>query len=61
MPFANLSADRENEYFSDGLAEEILNALSGVAELRVAARSSNTPDSSGGTLGFRCVRPAAGP
>jgi TolB-like protein/Tfp pilus assembly protein PilF len=41
MPFANLSADRENEYFSDGLAEEILNALGGTPELRVAARSSS--------------------
>jgi TolB-like protein len=41
MPFANLSRDPENEYFSDGLAEEILNALSGVTELRVAARSSS--------------------
>jgi TolB-like protein/Flp pilus assembly protein TadD len=41
MPFANLSRDPENEYFSDGLAEEILNALSGVADLRVAARSSS--------------------
>jgi TolB-like protein len=27
LPFANLSADKENEYFSDGLAEEIINAL----------------------------------
>ena len=41
MPFVNLSADPDNEYFSDGLAEEILNALGGVAELRVAARSSS--------------------
>jgi TolB-like protein/tetratricopeptide (TPR) repeat protein len=41
MPFGNLSADRENEYFSDGLAEEILNALSGITELRVASRSSS--------------------
>lgn len=41
MPFANLSADPENEYFSDGLTEEILNALSGIAELLVAARSSS--------------------
>jgi TolB-like protein/Tfp pilus assembly protein PilF len=41
MPFANLSGDPDNEYFSDGLAEEILNALSGTAELRVAARSSS--------------------
>jgi TolB-like protein len=41
MPFANLSRDPENEYFSDGLAEEILNALAGIGELRVAARSSS--------------------
>ena len=27
LPFANMSGDKENEYFSDGLAEEILNAL----------------------------------
>jgi len=40
LPFANLSADKENEYFSDGLAEEILNALAQIAELRVAARTS---------------------
>src|SRR5215831_8144365 len=37
LPFTNLSADRDNDYFSDGLAEEILNALSQVEELRVAA------------------------
>jgi eukaryotic-like serine/threonine-protein kinase len=41
LPFANLSADKENEYFSDGLAEEILIALSQVESLRVAARSSS--------------------
>lgn len=41
LPFANLSADKENEYFSDGLAEEILIALSQVQGLRVAARSSS--------------------
>ncbi len=40
LPFANLSADKDSEYFSDGLAEEILNALSQVEGLRVAARSS---------------------
>lgn len=40
LPFANLSAEKESEYFSDGLAEEILNALSQVEELCVAARSS---------------------
>jgi TolB-like protein len=41
LPFTNLSAEKESEYFSDGLAEEILNALSQVAELSVAARSSS--------------------
>lgn len=40
LPFVNLSADKENEYFSDGLAEEILNALTAVPELRVIARTS---------------------
>ncbi len=40
LPFTNLSADKDNEYFSDGLAEEILNALAGVSGLRVIARSS---------------------
>jgi TolB-like protein/Tfp pilus assembly protein PilF len=40
LPFSNLSSDKENEYFGDGLAEEILNALSHIPELRVAARTS---------------------
>lgn len=41
MPFQNLSADPENEYFCDGLAEEILNALATVSGLQVAARTSS--------------------
>ena len=40
LPFANLSANAENEYFCDGLAEELLNALSKINDLKVAARSS---------------------
>jgi non-specific serine/threonine protein kinase len=40
LPFRNLSADPENEYFSDGLAEELINVLTKVQGLRVAARTS---------------------
>ena len=40
LPFANMSPDPENEYFGDGMAEEITNALAQVAGLRVAARTS---------------------
>ncbi|MDE1984167.1 MAG: TIR domain-containing protein [Gammaproteobacteria bacterium] len=41
MPFVNLNGDPENEYFSEGLAEEILTALTEIEELHVAARSSS--------------------
>jgi len=40
LPFTNLSADPENEYFCDGLAEELLNALAKIDRLKVAARTS---------------------
>jgi serine/threonine-protein kinase len=40
LPFANIGGGPENEYFGDGLAEEILNALTQLAGLRVAARTS---------------------
>ena len=40
LPFANISADVENEYFCDGLAEELLNALAKIDDLKVAARTS---------------------
>lgn len=41
LPFANLTADKENEYFSDGLAEEILNLLARSPGLKVIARTSS--------------------
>ena len=41
LPFQSLSADAANDFFGDGLAEEILNALSHVDGLRVAARTSS--------------------
>ncbi len=41
LPFVNLSDNEALEYFSDGLSEELLNALAGVEDLRVAARTSS--------------------
>jgi TolB-like protein/Tfp pilus assembly protein PilF len=41
LPFTNLSAEAENEYFCDGLAEELLNALAKIEDLKVAARTSS--------------------
>ena len=41
LPFVNISADKDNEYFSDGLTETLLHKLAQVAELKVAARTSS--------------------
>ncbi|MFV2007929.1 MAG: tetratricopeptide repeat protein, partial [Longimicrobiales bacterium] len=41
LPFVNMSDDKDNEYFSDGMTEEILNALTKVPGLRVASRTSS--------------------
>ena len=41
LPFVNMSADQENEYFSDGLSEELLNLLAKIPQLHVAGRTSS--------------------
>ena len=41
LPFVNMSSDPEQEYFSDGIAEELLNVLSKIPGLRVSARTSS--------------------
>ena len=41
LPFTDLSAERDQEYFADGIAEEILNAFTKLGELHVAARTSS--------------------
>jgi len=41
LPFVNLSGDKEQEYFSDGLTEELLNSLAEINQLQVAARTSS--------------------
>lgn len=40
LPFTNMSADPENEFFADGITEEIINALTQIEDLHVAARTS---------------------
>lgn len=41
LPFANMSADPENEYFADGITDEVLTSLSHIENLKVAGRSSS--------------------
>ncbi|MFT7432035.1 MAG: TolB-like protein [Colwellia sp.] len=40
LPFVNMSSDKEQEYFSDGISEEILNVLAKIPKLQVTSRSS---------------------
>jgi TolB-like protein/Tfp pilus assembly protein PilF len=41
LPFVNMSGDSQQDYFSDGLSEELLNSLSRITQLQVAARTSS--------------------
>ena len=41
LPFVNMSASEENEYFSDGITEEIINALAQIGNLKVTSRTSS--------------------
>ncbi|GAB5410302.1 MAG: hypothetical protein BalsKO_26670 [Balneolaceae bacterium] len=41
LPFVNMSGDEENEYFSDGLSEELLNGLAKLGDIQVAGRTSS--------------------
>ncbi len=40
LPFVNMSVSKENEYFSDGITEEIINALAKIGDLKVTSRTS---------------------
>ena len=59
LPFTNLSTDPENEYFSDGLTEELITDLSGVKALRVVSRASSL-QLKGTTQGMREIGQALG-
>ena len=41
LPFVNMSSDEDNEYFSDGMTEEIINALAKIKELKITSRTSS--------------------
>jgi adenylate cyclase len=55
LPFADMSPGGDQEYFSDGMAEEILNALARVGGLRVASRTSSFAFKDQQSLGLRAI------
>lgn len=56
LPFASMSNDPENEFFADGVTEEILNALAQIPALRVAGRTSSFSFKGKNIVGRECVR-----
>ena len=69
LPFVNVSADPENEYFSDGMTEELITALGRVEGLRVVSRASvftfkgkdvDVREVGRGSMSARCSRAACG-
>lgn len=55
LPFADLSPERDQEYFGDGLAEELLSAISGIPDLQVAARTSSFALAKSSDLDVRAI------
>jgi len=60
LPFENMSAEKENEYFADGVQDDILTALSKVADLRVISRTSVMSYSAGTQRNLREIAQALG-
>ena len=57
LPFVNMSSDKDQEFFSDGISEELLNLLAKVPQLQVAARTSSLRRASAGSASMPgCVR-----
>src|SRR2546430_1035403 len=54
LPFVNMSGDKGQQYFSDGLTEELLNSLSRINELQVSARTSSFSRSEERRVGKEC-------
>ena len=60
LPFENLSPDKENAYFADGVQDDILTALSRIADLKVISRTSVTSYAAGTNRNLRQIAQALG-